>query len=74
MIICKRDVYQIKPVIVDRLTSSISRELNTELTTVSVSSIFPFRTDSLLENMVVGTDFKMVYLDNIVMNTIYITS
>lgn len=62
-------LYQIKPVIIDGLTSSISRELNAEFTTVCIGSILPFRTDTLFENMVICVHFEMVDFDNIVMNT-----
>lgn len=47
------DFYQVEPVIIDRFTSSISGKLNTEFTTISISSVFPFRTNTLLKDMII---------------------
>jgi hypothetical protein len=59
----------VQPVVVDSIGSSVSRELDTELSTIRVGRVFPFRSYSFFEEMIVGADIETIHLDNVVVYT-----
>lgn len=62
--------YKIHPVIVNGISSLVLGELNTKLSTFSVGFVLPFRSNTLLEEVVVGVGTKVVDLGDVVEGTI----
>lgn len=62
----KRGTYHVQPEEIDRVAASSTRELNDEFPTVCIGRVFPFRTNALFEEVVVGIGIKLIYLGQIV--------
>lgn len=61
--------YHVQPKEVNGVTASCPRELNDKLSAIGIGGIFPFRSDALLEEVIVGVGFELIYLGQVVKRT-----
>jgi len=66
--------YRIQPDVVDISHGLVAGKLDAPLSSVLVGGVLPHGLDSLLEDMVVGTDGQIAHLHNVVVHTITLES